>query len=96
METRSQPRTGAAIVGTNSQDKLVSTSGNDILTGKGGADTFVFAPNFGHDTITNFAAQGAGHDTIDFNKSVFDNFATVLAHASQDGHDVPYRPARTR
>jgi hypothetical protein len=80
--------TGAAIVGTNSQDKLVSTSGNDILTGKGGADTFVFAPNFGHDTITNFAAQGAGHGTIDFSKSVFDNFATVLAHASQDGHDV--------
>lgn len=80
--------TGAAIVGSNSAEKLVSTSGDDILAGKGGADTFVFAPNFGHDTITNFTTHGAGHDTIDFSKSVFDNFASVLAHASQDGQDV--------
>lgn len=80
--------TGAAVVGTNSGEKLVSTSGDDILAGKGGADTFVFAPNFGHDTITNFTAQGAGHDTIDFSHSVFDNFASVLAHASQDGQNV--------
>jgi hypothetical protein len=80
--------TGAAVVGTNSGEKLLSTSGDDILAGKGGGDTFVFAANFGHDTITNFTAQGAGHDTIDFSHSVFDNFASVLAHASQDGQNV--------
>jgi hypothetical protein len=80
--------TGAAIIGTNSAEKLLSTSGDDLLAGKGGADTFVFAANFGQDTITNFTVHGAGHDTIDFSKSVFDNFATVLAHASQDGQDV--------
>ena len=80
--------TGAAVVGTNSGEKLLSTSGDDILTGKGGADTFVFAANFGHDTITNFTAQGAGHDTIDLSHSVFDTFASVLSHASQDGQNV--------
>lgn len=80
--------TGAAIVGTNSGEKLLSTSGDDILAGKGGGDTFVFAANFGHDNITNFTAQGAGHDTIDFSHSVFDTFASVLAHASQDGQNV--------
>jgi YVTN family beta-propeller protein len=51
-------------------------------------DTFVFASNFGHSTIEGFTAAGPGQDTIQLSKSVFDSFASVLAHASQVGQDV--------
>lgn len=79
---------GSAILGTDGSDTLKSTSGNDLFHGHGGNDTFVFEPNFGADVINDFRASGRGHDVVQFGKSVFDNFADVLAHASQQGHDV--------
>ncbi|ABE63773.1 hypothetical protein Nham_3027 [Nitrobacter hamburgensis X14] len=79
---------GSAILGTGGNDVLKSTSGNDLFHGHGGHDTFVFAPNFGADVITDFRASGRSHDVVQFSKSVFDNFADVLSHAAQSGHDV--------
>jgi beta-glucanase (GH16 family) len=79
---------GSAILGTTRNDALTSTDGNDLFKGYGGHDTFVFAPNFGQDVIKDFAARGWSHDVVQFSKSVFDNFADVLAHATQSGHDV--------
>jgi Ca2+-binding RTX toxin-like protein len=79
---------GETMAGTDRSDTLTSTTGNDIMVGKGGADTFVFAANFGHDVITDFTASGPSHDTVQFSKSVFDSFADVLAHATQAGRDV--------
>lgn len=79
---------GSAVLGTAGNDVLKGTSGNDLFHGHGGHDTFVFAPNFGADVITDFHATGRGHDVVQFSKSVFDDFADVLAHASQQGHDV--------
>jgi hypothetical protein len=79
---------GKTMVGTDRSDTLTSTTGNDIMVGKGGADTFVFASNFGNDVITDFIASGSSHDTVQFSKSVFDSFADVLAHATQAGRDV--------
>jgi Ca2+-binding RTX toxin-like protein len=35
-----------------------------------------------------FTAGGPSHDTVQFSKSVFDSFASVLSHASQSGSDV--------
>jgi Ca2+-binding RTX toxin-like protein len=81
-------RSGSAILGTTGNDTLTSTPGNDLFKGNGGHDTFVFAPNFGHDVIKDFAASGRSHDVVQFSKSVFDSFADVLAHATQSGHDV--------
>jgi hypothetical protein len=78
---------GAAILG-ESHSTLTSTSGNDLLVGNGHSDTFVFAANFGHDVIQDFVASGKGHDAIQFSKTVFDSFASVLSHASQAGQDV--------
>jgi hypothetical protein len=80
--------TGSAILGTHGGDTLKSTSGDDLFKGNGGHDTFVFAPNFGKDVITDFRASGFSHDVVQLSKSVFDNFADVLAHAAQSGHDV--------
>ncbi|MBN9040908.1 MAG: hypothetical protein J0H38_06430 [Rhizobiales bacterium] len=79
---------GSAIVGTLGKNTLVGTSGDDIFIGRGHPDTFVFAPNFGNDVINDFRASGWGHDVVQFSKSIFDNFADVLAHATQSGQDV--------
>jgi hypothetical protein len=79
---------GNAVLGSSGSSTLTSTSGNDILVGQGHSDTFVFAPNFGNDTVKGFIAGGSGHDTIQFSQSVFDSFASVLSHASQVGQDV--------
>ncbi|PDT64179.1 hypothetical protein CO683_39860, partial [Bradyrhizobium ottawaense] len=79
---------GAAMVGSGRSDTLTGTTGNDVMVGKAGADTFQFASNFGQDVIKDFAARGPAHDTIEFSKSVFDSFASVLSHAAQSGHDV--------
>jgi len=79
---------GSAILDSTYRGTLNSTSGNDYFVGHGSADTFVFAPNFGHDVIKDFVACGRGHDTIQFSKTVFDSFASVLSQASQVGHDV--------
>jgi len=80
---------GSAILGSPSHSNLLtSTEGNDLLVGNGHHDTFVFAPNFGNDVVTDFRAQGRGHDVVQFSKSVFDSFADVLAHATQSGQNV--------
>jgi len=79
---------GNVILGTAGANTLKGTSGDDIFVGNGHADTFVFAPNFGNDTIKDFGAKGSLHDVVQFSKSMFDNFADVLAHATQSGQDV--------
>jgi hypothetical protein len=79
---------GSAIVGSTGSDTLTSTAGNDLFVGNGSHDTFVFAPNFGNDVINDFSAGSQGHDVIQFSMSVFDSFASVLAHATQVGQDV--------
>ena len=79
---------GNAILGSTSNNELKGTSANDLFTGNGGNDTFFFAANFGNDVIKDFGASSRSHDVIQFSKSVFDNFADVLAHATQVGRDV--------
>ena len=80
---------GNAVLGSSwGHSTLTSTTGNDVLVGQGHSDTFVFAPNFGNDTVKGFIARRNGHDTIQFSKTEFDSFASVLSHASQVGNDV--------
>jgi Matrixin len=77
-----------AILGSTGNDILKGTTGSESFSGQGGQDTFVFAANFGHDVIRDFGAVGPSHDVLQFSKSVFDSFASVLSHASQAGQDV--------
>jgi Ca2+-binding RTX toxin-like protein len=74
--------------GANGNDTLTGGAGNDILTGGKGIDTFVFGPGFGHDRITDFAVKGAMQDVIQFDSTVFADFAAVMAHAAQAGKAV--------
>jgi VCBS repeat-containing protein len=58
---------GDTLVGANSADVLIGGNG-DTLTGNNGPDTFLFRPNFGTNTITDFDLH---NDTIQFDKSIF-------------------------
>jgi Ca2+-binding RTX toxin-like protein len=75
--------------GTRFNDVLIGDANNNILTGMEGQDTFVFRPDFGNDTITDFVAgSDPGHDIIAFDQTIFADFAAVEAAMSQVGADV--------
>jgi Ca2+-binding RTX toxin-like protein len=74
------------LSGGSGDDVLEGGAGDDILTGGSGNDSFVFAPGFGRDTITDFA--GGQEDVITFDSDVFVDFETVISHAAQVGSDV--------
>jgi Ca2+-binding RTX toxin-like protein len=81
---------GADIVnGALGADTLIGGAGNDVLTGGTEADVFLFGPGSGSDIITDFVAGSAvGHDLIRFDRTVFSDYASVLAAATQSGSDV--------
>ncbi|WP_232627910.1 calcium-binding protein [Methylobacterium sp. Leaf118] len=63
------------IIGNNGVNILNGGLGNDVLTGRGGADTFVFANSLSStnvDRITDFAVE----DTIQLSKSIFTALTT--------------------
>lgn len=66
------------LIGSTNPDVLVGGNG-DALTGGGGPDTFVFRPNFGTNTITDF---NVNNSAIQFDKSIFASISDVLAHTS--------------
>lgn len=77
-----------ALRGGAGNDTLSGGAGDDTLSGGAGRDTFMFAPGFGNDRITDFAAAGKVQDVIQFDRSVFADFADVMAHAAQAGSAV--------
>ena len=58
---------------------------NDILNGGADADTFVFKPDFGVNTVNNFTP---GVDSLQFDLSFFASPEAVLGEAEQIGSDV--------
>lgn len=82
------PLSGSFILGTSDNNRLSGTSGDDLFRGNGGHDTFAFAPNFGNDVIADFGAARRSSDVVQFDRTVFDDFADVMSHASQHGRDV--------
>ncbi|MEM9898825.1 MAG: calcium-binding protein [Pseudomonadota bacterium] len=74
--------------GGGGADTLNGGAGNDSLTGGDGNDTFVFAGNFGDDTITDFAARN-NNEKIDLTGVAgIDSFADLASALSQQGNDV--------
>jgi hypothetical protein len=58
-----------------------TASASPVATGLAGGDTFVFAANFGHETITNFHPDT---DVIEIDHTVFADFQALLAAAHDD------------
>jgi hypothetical protein len=52
------------LIGNGGNDTLIGESGNDQLLGGANNDTYVFAGNWGEDTVIEIA--GGGNDTLDF------------------------------
>jgi Ca2+-binding RTX toxin-like protein len=73
--------------GLGGNDTLTGAGGNDTLAGGDGNDTFLFADDFGLDTITDFVA-GSVDDVIGFATDLFEDFASVLAAATQVGSNT--------
>jgi Ca2+-binding RTX toxin-like protein len=83
----------AAVNGTgNALDNTIEGNGaENILTGAGGNDTFVFETDFGADTITDFDANPTGgQDLIDISELgvTADNFATQVAIQDLGAHTL--------
>ncbi|MBN9987472.1 M10 family metallopeptidase [Rhizobium laguerreae] len=76
------------IVGGSGSNTLTGGTGNDTLTGGAAADVFVYLLNWGHDTITNFVATGAAHDTIRIDHNIFADWESLFAASSQYGNDT--------
>jgi serralysin len=66
----------------NGTVKVVDNSTVDIAAGAG-QDNFVFAPNFGHATISNFTP---GTDIIQIDHAAFKSMDALLAAAHDDSH----------
>jgi Ca2+-binding RTX toxin-like protein len=79
---------GETIVATSIADRIFGGGGADMLTGGAGNDTFIFQASFGKDTITDFTTGAGSEDLIEYASDVFDDFASVLAAASQVGADT--------
>ncbi|MCA1522853.1 hypothetical protein I6F14_33510, partial [Bradyrhizobium sp. IC3069] len=82
--------TGADILnGGLDSDILIGGAGYDVLTGGAGGDIFVVGVGDGSDTVTDFTAgSGADHDMVRFDRTMFADFTSVIAAASQVGSDV--------
>ncbi|WP_136620092.1 MULTISPECIES: calcium-binding protein [Mesorhizobium] len=76
------------LYGRAGDDVLLGGTGDDILVGGEGNDIFVFKAAFGLDNITDFFVGAGSPDIIQFADNVFDDFASVLAAATQVGSDT--------
>ncbi|WP_428524765.1 hypothetical protein [Roseibium sp.] len=72
------------LFGGNGDDVLRGMGGDNYLYGEQGNDTFIFAADFGWDTIDDFEAGAGAGDVIRF-EGIFTSFAEVQAAASQSG-----------
>jgi hypothetical protein len=87
------------VVQSDNSHKVTAFAQNQTLTTQSatndtfisaGADNFVFASNFGKDTINGFhAGDGAGHDQLTLQLANVGNFATFLTqYVTSSGHDT--------
>jgi VCBS repeat-containing protein len=83
VATTPQPATAdSPASGTQAGATTQAASAAPAATGPNG-DTFVFAANFGHETITNFHPET---DVIEIDHTVFADFHALLAATHDDGN----------
>lgn len=76
------------LEGGNGADRLNGGTGNDTLTGGNGVDRFIFDPNSGSDTITDFVSLKDLIDVRDYN---FASGNAVLSATSNSGGNAVIR-----
>jgi Ca2+-binding RTX toxin-like protein len=74
------------IRASGGNDIVFGGAGNDNLYGDSGADTFLFMEDVGNDVIRDFSLTDG--DVITFEDEIFDDYADVMAAATQSGSDV--------
>lgn len=80
------------VVGTAYGDTIIGNDEDNVLTGGGGGDTFVFRDDMGRDVVTDFDGTGAVNFR-EFNEDqivldgVFEDRAELLAHTRVVGND---------
>src|SRR5262249_51395749 len=57
--------------GNAAANVIIGNDGNNVLTGLAGADTFVFKPGFGKDTIADYTV---GQDAVNVDHTIFADF----------------------
>ncbi len=70
---------------TVAQGETVQAPKAFMLDGASGGRTFVFRPDPGQTTVTDFHVAGAQHDTLSFSSSSFSSIADILRHTHQVG-----------
>lgn len=75
------------VRGSSHDDTIAGNRDDNVFTGGGGNDTFIFANAIGHDRITDFDANGRDHDTLELH-GYFQNFDELREHAQNRGNDV--------
>ena len=63
-------------------DQTLQSISNDVMTGGGERETFVFVLGFGQDEVTDFASAGRNHDTIDLTNTHFTTLQQALNHTT--------------
>jgi hypothetical protein len=79
----SQQPTGDTTNTSTQAGATTQTAVAPAAIGPNGSDTFVFAANFGHETIANFHPDT---DVIEIDHAVFADFQALLAATHDDGH----------
>jgi hypothetical protein len=75
------------VAGSGADTLIVTGNAGTTMTGGAGSDTLAFPNVMGHDTVTNF---GTAKDTLQFNASLFANFAAAMTDASQVGANTVF------
>jgi len=80
-------KSGSTIAATAS-DALVIGAAGDTINVTGTGDTFVFHTGFGNETINGYSPGVAAHEVIQFDTSLFANFAALEGAMHQSGNNV--------
>ena len=73
---------GTHSVTGSGDDLTLHSVGNDVMTGGGVREAFVFTPGFGRNEVTDFIAGSQDHDTIDLSATHYSTLAQVLRHTT--------------
>ncbi len=77
---------GNSTVNAGTQSQVLFGGAGDALNGNSKyADTFVFGPKIGLETVNGF---NSSLDVIELSKANFSSFSDVMAHAQQSGHNT--------